>query len=453
MANKHTGTTERVFHEDWTRDDCVEYLQEFAERHSDQAALTVRFFRDESMVLDRTWSRYFSMWTDYKKAAGLYDRFEPNDVPLSEKVEEFKEDWSPEDCLECLRAFAEEHKDQVISRNFFRVHGGISESTWNRYFGSFLEFKRQAGLILSRHAHRLERDIAKHASADNARAVGHDKALWEGRFLRPSNKRFQSALVLADVHDIMCDPFYRRTVIDVAQRLQPEKIIYNGDLFDLPEFSKHTQDPREFLLVERMRWVHKFLKDLREAAPGAENTLVEGNHEFRLLRHLSEQTMAIRTLLSEMHGMTVSSLLGLDKFEVNLVARADLAAWTERDITKQLRRNYTIAWDTLLFGHYPDMRHMGMPGGNGHHHRHIVWQEFSPQRGPYEWHQSGCGHVREASYTRGDAWSNGFLMAHCDTWSKSSQIEYADLSHDHAYVGGKLYLREEAEGQPGSEVS
>ena len=73
---------------------------------------------------------------------------------------------------------------------------------------------------------------------------------------------------------------------------------------------------------------------------------------------------------------------------------------------------------------------------------------FSPLRGPFEWHQTGCGHTREASYTRGDAWANGFMIAHCDTQTQRVQMEYADLSHSHAFVGGKLYLREVGEGSP-----
>lgn len=437
----------KVDHQDWGFEECVAYLKAFAAEHPDQT-ITLRYFKQHAAITDETWSRRFGTFLDYKRGAGLSPSGRGANVPMSENQQKFRKDWTPEDCLVYLREFAEARPEQVISRNFFRNHAEISEATWNRYFGTFLEFKRQAGVILARHAHRLERDIAKHASVDGMRALGHDKGLWEGAFLRPDSKRWQSALVLADVHDVDCDPFYRRVALDVARRLQPEKVIYNGDLFDLPEFSKFTQDPREFDLVGRIQWVHRFLRDMREAAPDAENTLVEGNHEFRLLRHLSEQTMAVRTILSDLHGMTVSSLLGLDAFEVNLVARADLAAWTERDLAKQLRRNYLTCWDTALFGHYPNMRDMGLPGANGHHHRHIVWQMFNPLRGPYEWHQSGCGHIREASYAQGDAWSNGFVMAHVDTWNKSAQLEYADLSHDHAFVGGKLYLREDGEGAP-----
>jgi hypothetical protein len=362
---------------------------------------------------------------------------------LSEVEAKFRANWGPEECLEHLRLMAKKNEGRHISRAFFRKYSAISDATWNRYFGTFHEFRRQAGLELSRHAHRLELNIAKHASVDGMRAVGHDKALWEGKFLRPRDARFQMAAVCCDMHDKNCDPFWRKTFIDTVKRAQPDKIVINGDGFDLPEFSKHPNDPRDWDFKGRWLWMQAFLRDLRDACPNAEIIFVEGNHEFRLLRHLAEADPAMKVLLADLLGHTVSSLLGLDKFEVNFIARADLSAWTERDIRRQLERNYVTLWDCLLFGHFPEMRKMGMPGANGHHHRHYVWGgEYSPIFGPYEWHQIGCGHERRASYTNAEQWSNGFLLAHVDTHRKRTQLEYFDVTHDHAFIGGKLHLRD-----------
>jgi hypothetical protein len=81
----------------------------------------------------------------------------------------------------------------------------------------------------------------------------------------------------------------------------------------------------------------------------------------------------------------------------------------------------------------------GIPGANGHHHKHLVRHAYSPHFGPYEWHQLGSGHRRQASYCAGEKWSNGFLLTHVDTHTKRSQFEYIDVSHGHAFVGGKLY--------------
>ena len=367
-------------------------------------------------------------------------------LPLSEDERKFHPEWTPEDCIAELVRVAKIDPHKMISRNYFRNYSDISEATWNRYFGTFLEFKRQADIILSRHAHRLERSIAKHASVDKMRLVNIEKRQWEGKYLRPSEGRFQTVIVASDLHDINCDGFYRRTLLDTIKRVKPEKIVLNGDLYDLPEFSKYTKDPRDFNVAYRIKWVHSFLGEVRKAAPNAEITLIEGNHEFRLLRHLGEESQALLVILNELHGHTISSLLGLTDFEVNYIARADMTVFTEADTKQELTKNYISLYDnSLLFGHYPTMRSMGIPGANGHHHQHEMWSAYSPVFGPWEWHQLGCGHKRKASYCAGEKWSNGFLLVHTDTLTKRSQFEYVDVSHSHAMIGGKFYERLESE--------
>jgi hypothetical protein len=368
-------------------------------------------------------------------------------VPLSQNEAKIVS-ASAADVIADLKRIAANEPDKVITRNYYRVHSRYAESAWNAHFGTFAEFKRQADIVLSRHAHRLERDIAKHASKERMKEMTVDKQQWAGAYARDHKGRFQTVLVGSDIHDIDCDPFYRRLFIDAAHRVKPEKVVLNGDIFDLPEFSKYTQDPRLFAPVERIRWVHEFLSDLRAAVPEAEITFVEGNHEFRLLRHLSEATPALMTVLSDLHGLTIPDLLGLSKYEINFVARADLAVFTETDIKKELKKNYVILYDALLFHHFPEGFNMGYPGANGHHHKHLVRHSYSPQFGPYEWHQLGSGHQRQATYCAGEKWSNGFLLCHVDTHTKRSQFEYIDSSHAHCYIGGQLYMRTEDERAP-----
>lgn len=369
-------------------------------------------------------------------------------VPLSEDQLKFRADWSRDDCIAELQRIATANQEQVITRNFFRVHATCSESTWNRYFGTFMEFKRAANIVLSRHAHLLEKSIAKHASKDKMRVMNKEKCEWEGNYMRPSSRRFQTVLIGSDMHDIECDPFYRRMFVEAAKRAQPEKIVLNGDILDLTEFGKYVQDPREYKPVLRLSWVHDLLADLRAACPDSEIHYVEGNHEFRLLRHLTEATPAMVTVLSDLHGLTIPALLGLTKHEVNYVARMDLTAWTERDVQSELRKNYVILYDCLLLHHFPEGFNMGYPGANGHHHKHLVRNAYNPIFGPYEWHQLGCGHRRAASYCSGEKWSNGFLLAHVDTTGRRVQMEYIDTTHDHCLLGGKFYERKESESSP-----
>lgn len=362
-------------------------------------------------------------------------------VPISQDENKIQEATREEIVTEILRVI-EQDTTRVVNRNHFRNESRYAESAWIAHFGTWEQAKREANVTLSRHAHRVGLHIAKHASVDKLRTLNIEKREFEGKYMRPASGRWKTTIVLNDTHGLHCDPFFRRVLLDTLRRVQPEVIVLNGDIVDLAEFSKHTQDPRQFRVLEELKWLHEFLADIRSACPNAEIHYVGGNHELRLLRHMSEQSPALMVVLSDLHGFTISKLLGLDQFEINYVDRADMTAWSERDVHAQLRKNYVTLFDkSLLFGHYPEMRNMGIPGANGHHHKHIVWPAYSPTYGSYEWHQVGCGHMREASYCAGERWSQAFMICYTDTVTKRTQFDYVDVSHSATMVGGKFYER------------
>ena len=366
-------------------------------------------------------------------------------VPMSEDTAKYMEDWGEEECIAELRRVAEEDEDKIVTRNYFRVNSAISESTWNRYFGTFEEFKRKAGITLTRQQHGLERAIAKHASVDHYRALNIERADYDTKYLKPNGNRFKTVITASDLHDIEIDQFFLRVFIDTCKRVQPDAIVLDGDIFDLAEFGKYGVDPREWDVVGRIKFVHtEILAPLREACPDSEIHFIEGNHEARLLRHIADATPALRAVLSDLHGFTVSKLLGLDAYEVNYVAKADLATFTTAEHKKQLANNYLILWESLLFHHFPHARNMGLPGVNGHHHQHQVWPMFSPIYGAYEWHQLGCGHKRSASYCEGEKWHEGFAIINVDTEKKMTNFDYVAVT-DIAVSGGKWYQRKPEE--------
>lgn len=366
------------------------------------------------------------------------------DVPATEHEEKFQ-DLTPQECIDELRRVQAINPEVEITRNHFRNHSTISDATWSRHFGTFSEFVRQAGLKLTRQQHGLERHIAKHASVDHYRRLNIERADYAGKYLRENDNRFKTIIACSDLHDTEIDPFFLRVFIDTCQRVQPDVISFVGDVFDLPEFGKYGVDPREWDVVGRIRFAHeRIFRPLREVCPNVQFDFIEGNHEARMLRQLADATPALRAVLSDLHGMTISKLLGLDEFQINYVAKADLAAWTKRDFDKELANNYKVYFDTVVCHHFPHARNMGLPGVNGHHHRHEVWGSFSPIYGAYEWHQMGCGHKRSASYCEGERWHMGFVIINVDTHTRATNFDYIPVT-DFAVSGGKWYHRNPSE--------
>lgn len=360
-------------------------------------------------------------------------------------------DWTKNQCIDHLKNFIKEKTQsgelgpyRYLTRNFYRKETGVSDSTWTKYFGTFSEFRRQSRFELNRNQHGLEREIAKHASVEHYKKL-NERHNWGEEYIIDNKSRFKTILFVSDLHDIEIDPFFLRVMLDTLKRAQPDVFSMVGDIFDFYEFSRFVKDPRDFKPVERIKFVHdEILAPAREAAPNTQFDLVEGNHEARLLKSLADSTPALRVILSDLHGMSVSDLMGLKKFEVNYISRADLGAFTKSDLKKEVaKHNYKIYYDTVMAYHYPALDY-GLPGVNGHFHEHRTWQFFNPLLGVYEWVQMGCGHRRLASYCEGAKWGNGFCLVHVDTVTKATNFEYIPIT-DFAVVGGKWYHRTKEE--------
>lgn len=83
------------------------------------------------------------------------------------------------------------------------------------------------------------------------------------------------------------DPFHDETAMDVALQIiadvQPELIVNLGDLVDLPEFSRHPQEPGFARTTQRsIDRAHEWLASQRASSPEAKIVLLEGNHDRRL---------------------------------------------------------------------------------------------------------------------------------------------------------------------------
>lgn len=364
---------------------------------------------------------------------------------LSEKEKKFDPNASEEDCVSNLRKLQEKFPLKYITRNFYRINGKYSDSTWSQFFGTFHEFRRQAGLELSRNQHLLEKKIAKHASLDIYRKFYEEEVLpYHQKFdFRHAHKgRFKKILVGSDFHDIDVDRFCLSVFIDTALRTQPDVICLNGDIFDLYEFSRYTIDPRKVSIKERFDFVKReIFAPLRKACPKAQIDLIIGNHEMRLLKLMADKTPALRILLSDVMGLSLSDVFGLEEFSINLVSKLDLSAFNSSEMNDEIRQNYQVYYDLFIACHFKDTQ-FGLSGTSGHTHRPEQITFANIPMGKLTWTQTGCMAKTDAEYIEGfNTAQNSFLMVMVDRTKKQVCHQHVIIPFDSVIIEGKLYLR------------
>jgi len=366
---------------------------------------------------------------------------------ISEKAKKFDPKATKESCIADLRRVQDLNPFKVISRNFYRHHGKYSDSTWNQWAGTFHEFKRQAKLELTRDQHAFERKIAKHASLDHYRNFYKEEILpWHGKYTqtRSEKGRFRQIAVISDLHDEELDQFVFGAFLDVCKNRQPNLIVLNGDLFDNPEFSKYQIDPRTFDIKKRFNFVHdKILAPLRLACPNAQIDFIIGNHDWRIIKVLADKTPHIRTLLSDVMGLSLADVFGLKQFEINLIAKVDLSAFRNTDIKEELNENFQIYYDRFACSHFKNLK-LGVSGTSGHtHHPHQNTFASLPM-GKMTWTTTGCAAQTRMEYTDGmDDAVNSFLFVTIDTDKIQDSVspEHHIITGDHVMIDGKIYTR------------
>jgi hypothetical protein len=367
---------------------------------------------------------------------------DPEKYPLICEMVNNSHEYTEDELIQILRTLKLEEPSKWITRAFFREATQIPDSAWTHIFGTFEEFARQAKFSVNRGAHRFEKKVAAHKSRDHY-AEANERHHWAGKYLK-ADGRIKTSVVFSDTHDLLIDPFYERVLVSSCAKIQPDRIIMNGDLFDLAEFGKYAVDPRKWDVVGRIRAVHKLMGELREVCPDAEFWFIEGNHEFRIIRHLQDQTPAMRAVLSDLHGWDTKKLLGIDVFEVNYVSKADLRASTVGEIKTQVQKNWHLFDDCYLVSHYK-MLNRGYDGTNGHDHKYQAWPVRRLNGGSGTWMQYGGGHVIDADYCDAEGlWNLGFGIVHTDSLHKSVNQQYIPITTI-AEVGGEFYQREESE--------
>jgi predicted phosphodiesterase len=123
-------------------------------------------------------------------------------------------------------------------------------------------------------------------------------------------------LILSDVHVPEHDRRVWSAVMQWIRDHQPDEIILNGDFLELVSCSQHGGSADITPLERDFEAGRAAIAELRDVAPDATITYLEGNHETRLPRFILAKAPAL------FGSLTISTGLHLDKYGVNYVEEA-----------------------------------------------------------------------------------------------------------------------------------
>lgn len=114
------------------------------------------------------------------------------------------------------------------------------------------------------------------------------------------------ALVIPDTHRPYHDVKAYNLMMEVASFLKPNEITFLGDYADFYCVSSHAKDPRILkMLIEEVEDVIDGFDEIDKTFPDAKKVFLEGNHEFRLERHLIDKAPALFGITSVEHVLKI----------------------------------------------------------------------------------------------------------------------------------------------------
>lgn len=125
----------------------------------------------------------------------------------------------------------------------------------------------------------------------------------------------KTTLVVPDIQYPYHDTLALSKLVKVAEDIQPDHILQIGDGIDFPQVSRWTKGTAgEYAqtLQEHIDGFKGVLSDLRQVAPKAKITWLEGNHDLRLKEFVRTYAPALGAL----RALEVENLFGLAELDV-----------------------------------------------------------------------------------------------------------------------------------------
>lgn len=356
-----------------------------------------------------------------------------------------KTDPSPEDLLSDLIRVAEHElnpyrKVRAVSVQRYDLLGFYPRIHWQRAFGTFAEFKRRAGLLPRRGTRQAQHAITRSLYRDDAER--YIQSQFAPYYSSRREKFYRDArgtkliATISDTHATHLDPVVWSIFLEVIADLEPDLVLWNGDILDLAVLSRFAKIPgcvpRAQVELDQVR--AKF-RTVREILPDASQLWVAGNHD---LGRWSMWLATVGEAISDLRSLKWDELTGVRDFGVDLAfgGRWVSPAGQESDEPRQILFDAALATHGTKTGKHPAAKELetwGMSGMSGHVHRaDLAWaSQWSRRSQTWMVTPMGCtidaGRAYVADYA---GWNQGFGL----TWINRGRVRHQPVIVDDGWT-------------------
>jgi Calcineurin-like phosphoesterase len=240
----------------------------------------------------------------------------------------------------------------------------------------------------------------------------------------------QTVAVVADYHVPFHDPKTIRLVDEVLRDIQPEVLVYNGDLNDCYQISVFAKDPSRLSKLQKdIDKTVSILDRHNTILPRTQKILIEGNHEYRFQRFLWSDAPE----LSSLDSLTIPELYRLDQFGIDYIPY-------EQGLL--INKVFLVLHGDIASIHsaYTAKRLFEKHGGCGMcNHTHRGGSFYKRDRfGTWGWWENFCLCSLNPDWIQNPNWQQGFSLIHFTDHSRFFVEQIPVIDHKILYRG-ELY--------------
>jgi len=210
--------------------------------------------------------------------------------------------------------------------------------------------------------------------------------------------------ILGDTHNPYQDNEVVFAVETFLTELQPDYLIYNGDINDFYQVSVFAKDPSRLgQLQSDIDITTAMFRRHNNSLPNTKKILIEGTHENRWFKYLQNAAPA----LANLNATNINELYQLKTFDIDFVP-------FERGVL--INGVFLVLHGDIASAHssYTAKRHYEKHGGNGMcNHTHRGGSYYKRDRfGIWGWWENFCLCQLNPDWIQNPDWTHGFSLVH-----------------------------------------